>query len=879
MSFARVDGMRHQRFMLLLGTPAGRVKNIISALVGEPLRILTSFFLHSSWWTDRNQPAPLVQLLQRASVLGAVLQYLSSMFRGLSSRWQILWRQMGCRCLTEFCERYPEDALLVRRAVLAVSAAVWRRHVKYLKQWEVFMLGDERRADQDLNSWCVQLFNSSSCCFKFGLGRRLHDLMSGHQPVEQKVAKLLSWRPAIREATWLIRVSIAAVERVHAGNRKRTHPQSKFGLFAAHNINVEVQNKYAAYRLLRAQRLAAHREAVQDRAEESHSATSLQYDEEEARDFRNNHLRAQTALQLFRTDWMADQRLQNLRWNPAGPATWPTIRATFAALPSARLTHYENLAEASTSSARLARANFAQQARSTLPIADAASADRSHVQHDQQHDETSSEAIVPVDDPILPAAPQDLSCQLAQRWTMSSGGQLQLATCPSKPPQGLQAEFPDGDNDVPFHVHFMAAFSGRRPSPLPLQQLFAAGDGPERRGEVQVAKTFCGRASRVVTDSDVPIEQRFPDHVDYKPCCGSLCRRDTSSTTLRFQANLHAAWHNIIVASSLKRKVANVPSADLLLAHAVYTTQNANSIAAVRFASVAEGVGSAGVITETWTFGLYTPVKRSAGAARQPPFTDVHLRASRKLFIAPDSPMQFRSPLPEATLGALDHRDDDSFSELLLRGDAQLEPMSVCRVDIHKLDWAPVWDGGFDTVRILGIAETVSVGSAAQKPRKGRAGRGGPQVAHEPAVDFVALMDEEPQLQGKKRCRPNAVDRQPVADHDEEEDSLAEELRRIMDEFGLQPNPMQELRYLDDADVLDAQDGQEADTQVDMDGFVEDELPGCDQEEGLPPEQPQELPARDDDVAQAAQPAIAAPLALVQAPPRFGSCDGIVPFG
>ena len=402
MSFARVDGMRHQRFMLLLGTPAGRVKNIISALVGEPLRILTSFFLHSSWWTDRNQPAPLVQLLQRASVLGAVLQYLSSMFRGLSSRWQILWRQMGCRCLTEFCERYPEDALLVRRAVLAVSAAVWRRHVKYLRQWEVFMLGDERRADQDLNSWCVQFFNSSSCCFKFGLGHRLHDLMSGHQPVEQKVAKLLSWRPAIREATWLIRVSIAAVERVHAGNRKRTHPQSKFGLFAAHNINVEVQNKYAAYRLLRAQRLAAHREAVQDRAEESHSATSLQYDEEEARDFRNNHLRAQTALQLFRTDWMADQRLQNLRWNPAGPATWPTIRAAFAALPSARLTHYENMAEASTSSARLARANFAQQARSTLPIAGSASADRSHVQHDQQHDETSSEAIVPVDDPILP---------------------------------------------------------------------------------------------------------------------------------------------------------------------------------------------------------------------------------------------------------------------------------------------------------------------------------------------------------------------------------------------------------------------------------------------------------------------------------------------
>ena len=52
-----------------------------------------------------------------------------------------------------------------------------------------------------------------------------------------------------------------------------------------------------------------------------------------------------------------------------------------------------------------------------------------------------------------------------------------------------------------------------------------------------------------------------------------------------------------------------------------------------------------------------------------------------------------------------------------------------------------------------------------------------------------------------------------------------------------------------------------------MDGFVEDELPGCDQEEGLPPEQPQELPARDDDVAQAAQPAIAAPLARVQAPP------------
>ena len=55
---------------------------------------------------------------------------------------------------------------------------------------------------------------------------------------------------------------------------------------------------------------------------------------------RDGVLKTQTALQLFRKDWLGAERTAGRCWNPCNLATWPACRAAFQALqPAVRATY------------------------------------------------------------------------------------------------------------------------------------------------------------------------------------------------------------------------------------------------------------------------------------------------------------------------------------------------------------------------------------------------------------------------------------------------------------------------------------------------------------------------------------------------------------
>ena len=61
---------------------------------------------------------------------------------------------------------------------------------------------------------------------------------------------------------------------------------------------------------------------------------------------RDGVLSAQTALQLFRKDWLGAERTAGRRWSPSNVATWPACRAAFQALQPAVRATYEAQAAA-----------------------------------------------------------------------------------------------------------------------------------------------------------------------------------------------------------------------------------------------------------------------------------------------------------------------------------------------------------------------------------------------------------------------------------------------------------------------------------------------------------------------------------------------------
>jgi hypothetical protein len=132
-----VAGKRLSRTKATLSSKSRRIRHIIFMIVSEPLRILTSYFLQiSASRVDYKRAPPLFNLLwNQKSILTAALEYLSSMLSGNATRLKLVWQLCGeASSWIEWIASDTENAAFLRRCILYVASAIWRRHVHPLQR-------------------------------------------------------------------------------------------------------------------------------------------------------------------------------------------------------------------------------------------------------------------------------------------------------------------------------------------------------------------------------------------------------------------------------------------------------------------------------------------------------------------------------------------------------------------------------------------------------------------------------------------------------------------------------------------------------------------------------------------------------------------------
>ena len=158
------------------------------------------------------------------SIVHHVQQHYSSMLRVSAGRLHIF------RGL--FTVPDKEQWRFMRRAFHAATGAVFRRHIWYFHKCRCFCIGDVRRAAVERLESCRTLCQMDSCCLRPGFWKRLASKLRAMElPMLEMCNTLLSWGCCFVHVAWMLKLSIADVERCHAKNGRRTHPQSLFGLF------------------------------------------------------------------------------------------------------------------------------------------------------------------------------------------------------------------------------------------------------------------------------------------------------------------------------------------------------------------------------------------------------------------------------------------------------------------------------------------------------------------------------------------------------------------------------------------------------------------------------------------------------------------------
>ena len=154
------------------------------------------------------------------------------------------------------------------------------------------------------------------------------------------------------------------------------------------------------------------------------------------------------------------------------------------------------------------------------------------------------------------------------------------------------------DYVAPFHPEYLRSYMT---GVGPLAALYTPG----KKGTMQHAETsFQAEAHKLIKPVEVPANMKLPDKVRYQRPCGVLCQT-VDQHDLKLQSALLKAWSQLFNRRCAGKKVANLPGADLLLAHAVYTVDypaDDEDPSAVVFATVDEGSGRSGIEQEHYVF-------------------------------------------------------------------------------------------------------------------------------------------------------------------------------------------------------------------------------------------------------------------------------------
>ena len=329
----------------------------------EPLRCLHSFFMKSSLsLPDFKKPPPLLDILHPpASIVQGVLQYLSHLLRGSAAkRWRLVYGQLGHDSFDEWQEHSPSEVTLLRRILLVIVCQVQRRHAsKYNKfPWRLLSLGDARMSPAARCSLVEEFMGRGECCYPFGAARKIRGSRSSEELLSAK------WASMSLHVAWGVPLSIASVESRHKRNRMNSNKQMTWGHFAAQYMNAEARSVTMQLRRVGVQ--AQPEQAAQGIVEGPSAAPSFEdhnSDLPAPPALQDDPLRAQSAINLFRKEWLRKHCEGGRVVNPCSSACWAEVVAAYDRLDDDRRRDYETRSEASVGLAQRSRRQRAEASR------------------------------------------------------------------------------------------------------------------------------------------------------------------------------------------------------------------------------------------------------------------------------------------------------------------------------------------------------------------------------------------------------------------------------------------------------------------------------------------------------------------------------------
>jgi hypothetical protein len=810
--FRKVGGKRYTITLNMSGSEARRQLHAIYTVAMEPLRIITSYFLHHSWQVDRRREPPLLDLLwSKTSILVACSQYYSSLLRGNCSRLALIWAQSGCASLPEWTRAYPAMALKCRQALLLCHSCIRRRLVGKLLEFEVVAVGDRRRSTEDRVDLVENFCRKRRCCLPHSGPRRLQKRARAAaeqlkedikgSAVEKMEFVVWSWRHWLFHAAYAFLLSVAAVEREHSMNKRRGGDRTRCALLGAMAVNAEVRlRSEMRAEIANATLVKTSRETV-PLADALGAPFFVGFG-------RKLLTKAQAPKELFAKDWYSIERNQGRKRPIHYDETRLALDDAHRSQSAASLLFYERLSADSKAAATLGR----QLTRERLHVAKGGG--RSAL-CDAPRSSNARDAgnLTALDEGhrALVASTADLSIQgngaiVSTSYEARLRGEI-LPHAPTIFEEWPLATLPWSDNapcvfplkPLPLHPELLRKYMecSKSGSENSLFKLSEHGERTTYAGEI---KSFESVAENLVTSDCISSSRRMSAKVVYQQHCEEgTCSSVTCKSVLLLQAALVETWSKML--KKRAKKIGNVAREGLILAHVV-RDDHAGS-ATVHYAAVSEGVGKHNTEAERFSFVPYERVNGGDESAIE----DAELSVLRLTRV--DQSAGMRSPLDQGSCGALADQGEACYAGLLVRDAVRV---GAPLVSVAPLEWVSIGDG-FDEARVTGIGEWIKI-DAAELRSKTSAEAASPSSSAHGLNLFEAFAGEKVGAESEEEEPDGAFEtfeEQLAAVMDLFDADEARDLRGHCDEFG----DAVDLRAHEDLENEEADDGEESDGEMD----------------------------------------------------------------
>ena len=537
--FQAVQGKRYLGSRDFLTSTQSQWNCRVWLLVSEHLRQLVFYWLRNLKDCKKaSSRFPICELLdRRTSVVWAVLQNIGHQLldKQGAGRLCFAWQASGFASYQEWCSSDTQQVRELRRALLALSAWVFRRHIVYWEQfpWCLMRLIDGAADEASVEAVKDRWDSSLVCCMPAGLARDLKRAA----PKAETLLEENKWRATLTGFAALLQMTIADVETKHALSRHWA--DRPFPTIAAKHINREAK-------LCVDEAMAIAQSAKTASSLEGGSALIAAGSKDAVVRIKAPQIRAKSAYMYFRDDFLRVQKdiLSGGVVNPCTTEFWQGLKAAWTALPAARREYYEELAEQSRIEAERIRSGPRRET-AALPL------------------------------------PQQQPVAVAGQQVALNGELPPLSLAGSKAEPGISATIPynpwvlassaTSAVEVPElaeqirHCMQSQASSSEDVTPLSEEQLQASW-----RHQVQQGVTWAHALKQFNVESQrfaVPsTDDLFPERVMYQSCCGCLCRAITSGEDCQFFERLLSAF-NEVVSQCGNNCIAAASKCDILLRH------------------------------------------------------------------------------------------------------------------------------------------------------------------------------------------------------------------------------------------------------------------------------------------------------------------------